>query len=234
MSEQCSTRAAADPFRAAPTAVHPLAVLAFASMLAATFAMPAGASDRWFTIEIIVFDDLRDEGLHAEHWPVDPGEPFVEDAVALTYGHGTGLDGAASEYRLVRPSEHSLNAVRNRLQRSAHYRPILHAGWRLRGLPRRAARPAHVGPDPGGSGAGAAAHVDDTRPRVHGTVTVSLARYLQVDVDLLYRRPAGDGAAVPDAAPTRFRLVATRRMRSRELHYVDHPLFGVLILLTPV
>ena len=234
MSEQCSTRAAAGLFHATPTAVHPLAVLAFASMLAATFAMPAGASDRWFTVEIIVFDDLRDEGLHAEHWPVDPGEPFLGNAVALTHPRATGTDGADSAYQLVSPSELSLNAVRNTLRRSAHYRPILHAGWRLRGLPRRAARPAHVGPGLGGSGAGAAAPVDDTRPRVHGTVTVSLARYLQVEVDLLYRRPAGGDATAPGTTPARFRLVSERRMRSRELHYIDHPLFGVLILLTPV
>ena len=140
-------------------------------MLAATLAMPAGASDRWFTVEIIVFDDLREEGLHAEHWPGDPGEPFLGDAVALTHPRATGTDDADSAYQLVSPSELSLNAVRNTLQ---------------------------------------------------------------VDVDLLYSRPAGGGATAPGMAPARFRLVSERRMRSGELHYIDHPLFGVLILLTPV
>ena len=33
--------------------------------------------------------------------------------------------------------------------------------------------------------------------------------------------------------PTLFRLEATRRMRSRELHYYDHPMFGVLVKVTP-
>jgi len=40
-------------------------------------------------------------------------------------------------------------------------------------------------------------------------------------------------------APSQYKLKRTvtlqehRRMRSRELHYLDHPLFGVLVLITP-
>ena len=234
MSEQRPTLAATGLFRAVPAFARPLTVLALAAMLAATFAMPAGASDRWFTVEIIVFDDLRNEGLHAEHWPTDPGEPSLRDAVELTRSHDVGPDDAARAYRLAGPSELSLNAVRDRLGRSAHYRPFLHTGWRLRGLPRSAARPARVSPHLVDSGAGAADHVGSERPTVHGTVTVSLARYLQVDVDLLYSRPASGQTAASDTAPSRFRLVSERRMRSGELHYIDHPLFGVLILLTPL
>ena len=96
------------------------------------------------------------------------------------------------------------------------------------------ARPAHVSPRLVDSGAGDAERVGGERPTVHGTVTVSLARYLQVEVDLLYSRPASGQAAASNTAPTRFRLVSQRRMRSGELHYIDHPLFGVLILLTPL
>ena len=234
MSEQRPSLATTGLFRAAPAFIRPLTVLALAVMLAVTFATPAAASDRWFTVEIIVFGDLRNERLHAEHWPEDPGEPSLDDAVELTRSHEAGADDAARAYRLAGPSELSLNAVRDRLRRSAHYRPFLHVGWRLPGLPRSAARPAHVSPRLVDSGAGDAERVGGERPTVHGTVTVSLARYLQVEVDLLYSRPADGQAAAPDTAPTRFRLVSKRRMRSGELHYIDHPLFGVLILLTPL
>ena len=30
-----------------------------------------------------------------------------------------------------------------------------------------------------------------------------------------------------------YRIEAERRMRSKEIHYFDHPLIGVLILITP-
>ena len=212
----------------------------FAVALVATLATPAGASARWFSVEIVVFDDLRNESLHAEHWPANPGEPSLRGAVEPTRASGTEPEGTLHAYRLMTPSELSLGAVWNSLRRSAHYRPLMHAGWRLPGLSRDAAHPVHVGPGLGEGGAGAAGRASAGRATVHGTVTVSLARYLQVDVDLLYTRPASDVAGAPDAAsdtapeatPTRFRLVSERRMRSGELHYIDHPLFGVLVLLT--
>jgi hypothetical protein len=40
--------------------------------------------------------------------------------------------------------------------------------------------------------------------------------------------------AEADATPRLFRLTESRRMRSRELHYFDHPLFGVMVEVRPV
>ena len=230
MSEQRPTAVAAIPSRKASALARSLAL---AAILAAAFALPAGAAQRWFTIEIIVFEDLRSDSLHAEHWPLDPGEPSLVNAIELTHLPEDAQDGGVHAYRLMKSSNLTLGEVRNRLRRSAHYRPLVHAGWRLPGLPRSAARPVHVGRSLDDSEARAAEGVGPGRSSVNGTVTVSLARFLQVDVDLLYHRPAGSEAAAPGSAPTRFRLVSERRMRSGELHYVDHPLFGVLVLLTP-
>ena len=39
--------------------------------------------------------------------------------------------------------------------------------------------------------------------------------------------------ALPSAAPV-YRMTQSRRMRSNELHYLDHPVFGVLVQATPV
>jgi hypothetical protein len=44
-------------------------------------------------------------------------------------------------------------------------------------------------------------------------------------VDLVYHRK---GIETP------FRLDTSRRMRSGELHYLDHPVFGVLIKVIPI
>ena len=214
-----------------PTAARAcrLAVLAAAALFAAMPVLPAGAAERWFTVEMIVFDDLRDEGLYSEHWPVQPGEPSVDGAIELERLPGGQPDGAAHAFRLVNRSELSLTRVRESLRRSAHYRPLLHAAWRLPGVPQGEARPAHVG-----------ARLADNRadggerPTVQGTVEVSLARYLRVDLDLLYIRPASGEATASEAVPTRFRLLSERRMRSRELHYIDHPLFGVLVWIEPL
>ena len=220
--------------RPAPANGRGLATLAAAAaiIVGAVSTIPAGASERWFAVEIIVFDDLRDGALHAEHWPQDPGEPPLQGAVELTRRHEGEDAEALHAFRLVSRADLRLNPVLASLRRSEWYRPLLHAGWRLPGLPPVAARPARVGLhlDDGGASAGDGL---GERPGVHGTVKISLERYLHVDVDLLYRRVVVGDKSATDAVPNRFRLTAEHRMRSGELHYIDHPLFGVLILITP-
>ena len=227
---ESSTTGTGHRFRPVSAGVRRLAVLGAATLLAAMPVIPAVAADRWFTVEMIVFDDLRGEGLHAEHWPADPGEPSVDGSIELERLPGGQPDGAAHAFRLVNRSELSLTGARNSLRRSAHYRPLLHAAWRLPGVRSDAARPAHVGARLSHSDADAA---DGERPTVQGTVKVSLARYLHVELDLLYIRPASGEIPAPETVPTRFRLVSERKMRSKELHYIDHPLFGVLVWIAP-
>ncbi len=103
---------------------------------------------------------------------------------------------------------------------------------------------------------------DPGRAALDGTVRVHRARYLHVEADLLYYRPldrdarapvppGSDSAGLPlpdspdtalieqllaeeDVATRLFRLTESRRMRSAELHYLDHPLFGMLVEAWPV
>ena len=103
---------------------------------------------------------------------------------------------------------------------------------------------------------------DPSQVAIDGTLRVHRARYLHVQADLLYYRPLDDDGNTPvstedgpttipapdspdtafieqllaeeDVAPRLFRLTESRRMRSRELHYLDHPLFGVLVEAWPV
>ncbi len=105
------------------------------------------------------------------------------------------------------------------------------------------------------------ARIGPPNPRLIGTVKLSVARYLHLATDLVYRLPVTQQAAVPvpdfdlwydRPYPTLrepqgpayrleewqairgFRLRESRRMRSRVLHYLDHPLFGLVVLVTPV
>ncbi len=79
-----------------------------------------------------------------------------------------------------------------------------------------------------------------------GTVQITRGRYLHVHTDLIFRRrlpnqygiqlptPASNDTEATGEAPTgdrlyRFELKQTRRMRRDEIHYLDHPLFGMII-----
>ena len=73
---------------------------------------------------------------------------------------------------------------------------------------------------------------DPSRVAIDGTLRVHRARYLHVQADLLYYRPVDGGGGAP--MPAEDDPNESRRMRSRELHYLDHPLFGVLVEAWPV
>jgi hypothetical protein len=68
-----------------------------------------------------------------------------------------------------------------------------------------------------------------------------LSRFLHITLDLTYQGSsaaapppgAGDGLEEIPLAP-QYRMRATRSARSNELHYFDHPVFGVLVRVTPV
>ena len=82
-------------------------------------------------------------------------------------------------------------------------------------------------------------------PSVEGTIRLYRGRYLHFNADLVYFRPRPESTSEevfldeevyltePEVIPTHFRLIESRRMRSNELHYLDHPLFGLLIRVTP-
>ncbi|HEX9583724.1 MAG TPA: CsiV family protein [Gammaproteobacteria bacterium] len=181
----------------------------------------APAQDKWFQVEVIVFERLDDDALSAESWPPDPGRPPVDDSIELVAaGETPGEETATFAYRLLDRSQLNLRDSYGGLRYSKAFRPLLHHAWRQPGLRQNHARWVHLYVPPDGEGGFAAA-----APRVDGTLRVYLSRYLHVDADLLYRRR---GVETP------FRLQTSRRMRSGELHYLDHPLFGVLILIKPV
>ena len=84
---------------------------------------------------------------------------------------------------------------------------------------------------------------DSQYMELRGFIRIALARYLHVSTDLSYQvyddSPAVDPAEgefnPEEAAPGDpiYHLHQTRRMRSKELHYFDHPVLGALILITP-
>lgn len=81
-----------------------------------------------------------------------------------------------------------------------------------------------------------------------GKITIALSRYLHTYTDLILRRPRLSVDPVLNNAPQNAYLAANsadthilnnhrikehRRMRSKNLHYLDHPEFAMLILITP-
>lgn len=197
-------------------------------------AAPAARALDWYTVEVLVFAEQNADGMSEEAWSSRPGWPNLDGTVRPGSGEFDAVGGSSLE----------LSAVARQLDRSGRYRTLLLTGWRQPGYGPRRAVPVHVTSDGGGlipPAAGSNFGSIVTQPHaagVEGLVKVHRSRYLHVLVDLVYARPAPAAAPVAEGAaaeyvPTLFRLTGTRRMRSRELHYYDHPLFGVLVKITP-
>jgi len=194
----------------------------------------------WYRVEIIVFADLDASSAGDEQWPLDPGTPPLDNAVELL--DATDPETPEPELRLayqrITGDALQLNAPWGRLRRSANYHPLLHIAWRQPALAQDEARPVHLRggrPAPAAGGLQAVPAAPSAAPlpaEIDGTLRLYRARYLHLDLDLRYR---------PDSPPPGltqqvevFRLTESRRVRSRKLHYFDHPLFGVLALVTPL
>ena len=230
-----------------------LHVVSLAAALLATacggpaFAQPAAAPTPaipQYQVEIIVFAhrefDVREERFLQELTPLraDQNEAllsvplYVEPAPPLTAGRGEPPLAPADDplaFRLVAPDQLQLNTEYRKLANGGAYHPLLHAGWVQPGLSEDQAKPFDLG------------LLGVTNPR--GSVRVYLSRFLHVSLDISYQE--GTAAGIPNAEPfgnelrevvfaPRYRLTTERQTRSGELHYFDHPAFGVLVKVTPV
>ncbi len=148
---------------------------------------------------------------------------------------------AESSYRWLAPETLTLTGEAARLERRGGYRVLLHGRW-LQPVPaREAPEPLlfRVGPD----------YADGYA--LEGTFDVTLGRFLHFNTRLYYRepllgrapvdRPQPPGALAATAPATWplnleaagvMQLRESRRLRSDELHYLDHPKLGVLVRIT--
>jgi hypothetical protein len=198
----------------------PIAVLMFA--LAVVFVPPCHAepseAPKQYEIELLVFRNLI-ESDGGEAWAADYSE-WVEGSPDVVQSAEAGTPAVT----WLNAAHHRLAAHENTLRRSANYRPIAYLAWRQPVYDRDQARALVL---PSATDASGDAYVD-------GSVKVAVERYLHLYLDLQLhlpvhsQEPEAMGHEIPE-----FRLTESRRMRSKEIHYFDHPRFGVIALITP-
>lgn len=169
----------------------------------------------WYRVEIIVFERPSPSAGAGERWPGNPGSPGWENAATLQpAGAGRGkpvpFERLPSKDYQLGPHWWSLSRGRSGTE------PLLHRAWVQPVRGERGAVPVYLS-------------LSDTSPgsefgqRLEGTVRIRRGRFLHADLDLVLRRRDGT-----------YRMQESRRMRSGELHYIDHPILGVLMKITPV
>lgn len=168
----------------------------------------------WYEVEILLFTRHADAAGNTEHWSKDSEPPDWSDSVR------------SSRYPKVPGTERQLGPAAYSLKRSKEpLQPLIHRAWRQPVSGPSRARDVYLQSKQG---------TTFGNPVLEGVIKTSVNRYLHVDLDFVLRRavktePIADGPATEQT----YRFTAHRKMRSGELHYIDHPLMGALIQITP-
>lgn len=216
---------------------------------------------RYYDVELIVFENLTERDRGAESWPTDLSLEAPEVYVELDRPFAGPLPASYNRRYTFKPlaaSKLRLKTEARLLEKSKRYRVLTHLAWRQPGMARKQALPVRIdipvaapapaasaSSDPASNQVAVALEAEEAprNHRLHGFVRLVLARYLHFEADLAYQaEPRPETAALPegsmlfDATATLdpiFHLRQTRRMRSKQLHYLDNPVLGILVLATP-
>jgi len=174
-----------------------------------------------YDVELVIFRNLGSGGT-PEQWGIEAADADRrmnipdDDAPTDTTSAPATPATPANDFPALSASKFKLDSIENSLRRSRGYQVIAHVGWTQPGFPRDTARFFNIN-----------TLVPPTSGLV-GQVALSRGRYLHLTLDLVYSPPTPGAESQP-----RYVLQQTRRMRSNERHYIDHPKFGVVAIIMP-
>ncbi|RFA24561.1 hypothetical protein CAI21_21245 [Alkalilimnicola ehrlichii] len=241
-----------------------LAAACLAAMLAIGSGSALADERTWYDIEIIIFEQREAGGHDRERWRSDAPDPIAGNIAELSNTVVRGNEKTAFAtlpsdrlqlrglYRRLeqaddyRPLLH-LGWRQEGFSRTDAPSVALPQGWMPRDpeegmllelnerLSQQLGRTDVYGPIQDSS-ASAAAPSARSGPPLYGLVRLYRERFLHVAVDLRYFREGGSDIRYSylNGEEPLFTMTQRRRMRSGELHYLDHPVLGVLVQVTPV
>lgn len=209
-----------------------------ACLLSLLLPLDASAKNRWYAVEVLIFENLDPAELQSESWASEPGSPDYTN----TANH-LGLDSPAAQVfggeSYSMSAADKLSTYYSSLRNMSHYRPIFHKAWIMPVQPLRVNENVQYDKIylevPGDSGF----------PKLEGTLEITLGRLLHIKSDWLYRKamqvpmqtsfdsPLNSGQPLYSPQTQAIRIKTERGMRSRKLHYIDHPAVGMLVQFSP-
>ena len=207
-------------------------------MLQATPALSAGDKDEtWYQIEIII-------AKRGDHIPTL--ETFALQPAPVKWHQGRSLTPVDPEIISHSPTENVefiilpadqriLNSEVQTLDKNAEYDVLVHQSWRQILKGNKAITWIDI--KAGNAWAG--------HRLLEGSLGFSKGRYLHIFSELHLnqfptinsqradQQPLGAGKSLVPAVETRYSLVQRRKMRSNELHYLDHPKLVLLVKVIP-
>ncbi|MBX2836408.1 MAG: peptidoglycan binding protein CsiV [Gammaproteobacteria bacterium] len=187
-----------------------------------------------YLVEVVLFEHVTNENSSSVRQLYFPKLP---SAIGLNSdaARDAGIQKIESDFTLTDSAE--------KITQSGRYRLLRHFAWRQPGLDSRSSQSirinvgtvstVYIPEDVKGFGEfiPASANPEPGRTRelrtttVNGRIKVHLGRFLHMKVQLVY---------TDETAGRSYRLSQSRKMRSRELHYIDNQKFGILTRILPI
>jgi hypothetical protein len=171
-----------------------------------------------YQVDVIVFSHLNADALASEQW-----QPITE---------APNIDQASEPDQL--PFQQSqLQQTLKALNNNQNYTVLANYTWQQPIPVSNKAVPIHIY---GGKSFGNIYELD-------GTITINRDRYFNLATNLVLTEPsellgnigqADYGTTLDQNSLVSFQLKEQRRLKSKELNYIDHPLFGMLIEINKV
>lgn len=193
------------------------------------------ASDTGYEVEMIIFEDVNARYLPSEDWSYNDTLNSAEPAIAE--GDDKQKTTKDPEYRQLNWSNAKLIKSIEKLKKNPGFRVLVNKRWKQTGLSRDESFKIPVD-------SSKEIITEDknanTKSYITGNVSLIMSRYLHFNIDLDYHLPtitstsdAFSGTVSEVVTYKKYPVIDERRMRSRETHYIDHPLVGVIVLATP-
>lgn len=193
------------------------------------------AKSRWYQVEVIVFNHNDEAAADSEQWPDLESLPDFRNAINLFVDRPEHSPSSNAErpnevaipgplaFQSLPAGDLKMSGVYRRLRDLNAYTPILHIGWRQPGLGGSRARSVYISDKPRIIADGSATGLDTTpNAMVEGAIQIRIGRLLYVATDFV--KYGGESPV---------RITEQRQMKLKEIHYFDHPLFGVVVQVTP-
>ena len=158
-------------------------------------------------------------------------------------------------WRLLEPENYILSSQARKLSKTSKYRILKHFAWRQPAVDRANSQPIliNAGFDYSGiypersfqqiefsdTDIGYEDEVMTGVWELEGTINVVITRYIHLYTDLVYRAERvnpmyASDSLQPQKVLVDYEVKSHRKMKSRELNYIDHPIVGILIEVTPI
>jgi hypothetical protein len=187
-----------------------------------------------YQFELIIYSHINSKAFNSEQWP-----PLSNLSTNLKN---------AQVFETVPSDDFVLKEEENRIKKYSHYKILLHVAWQesLFKLAKPSVIHLYGGRIFDDQGNVIKTIMDESEPfdnnqnwEMNGTVSINLKRYFDLGFNLLFAMPYQQARDLADDDQTLSQpfvfisLNQTRRTKSGELNYIDHPLYGILFKIVP-